>query len=68
MAMALLGYEVALLAHVSAGIYAGPHRARLRTDFEAIVNEILESTKCDAPSGPVPLGRYFHRVILTLLE
>ena len=68
MAMARLGSEVALLAHVSAGIYAGPHKARLRTDFEAIVNELLEHTMCDSPSGPAPLGRYFHRVILTLLE
>ena len=68
MAMARLGSEVALLAHVSAGIYAGPHRARLRADFEAIVNELLEHAKCDSPSGPAPLGRYFHRVILTLLE
>jgi hypothetical protein len=36
MAMARLGIEVALLAHVSAGIYAGPHRAMLHADFEAI--------------------------------
>ena len=69
MAMARLGIEVALLAHVSAGIYAGPHRAMLHADFEAIVNELLEHPKmCNSPSGPVPLGRYFHKVILTLLE
>jgi hypothetical protein len=69
MAMARLGIEVALLAHVSAGIYAGPHRAMLHADFEAIVNELLEdTTMCSSPSGPVPLGRYFHKVILTLLE
>ena len=68
MAMARLGSEVALLAYISAGIYAGPHRARLRDDFGAIVNELLEHTMCASPSGPAPLGRYFHRVILTLLE
>jgi hypothetical protein len=69
MAMARLGIEVALLAHVSAGIYAGPHRAMLHADFVDIVNELLEdTTMCISPSGPVPLGRYFHRVILTLLE
>ena len=68
MAMAQLGTEVALLAHISAGIYAGTHKAKLRADFEDIVNELLEDTMCDSPSGPAPLGRYFHRVILTLLE
>jgi hypothetical protein len=68
MAMARLGIEVALLAHVSAGIYAGPHRAMLHADFVDIVNELLVHTKCISPSGPVPLGRYFDRVILTLLE
>ena len=68
MAMARLGIEVALLAHVSAGIYAGPHRAMLHADFVDIVNELLEHTVCYSPSGPVPLGRYFHKVILTLLE
>jgi hypothetical protein len=68
MAMAQLGTEVALLAHISAGIYAGPHKAKLRADFEDIVNELLEHTMCDSPSGQAPLGRYFHRVILTLLE
>ena len=66
-AMARLECEVALLAHVSAGIYAGPYRARLRSDFEGLVNELLH-VMCETPSGPAPLGRYFQRVILTLLE
>ena len=63
LAMAQMGCDVALLAHVSAGIYAGPHRERLRHDYEQIVNEILT----DPRQRPVPLGHYFERVILTLL-
>ena len=66
-AMARDGSTVALLAHVSAGLYAGPHRDKVRADFEGLVNEILD-TPCATPSGPVPLGRYFERVILPTLS
>lgn len=64
LASAQMGCSVALLAHVSAGIYAGPHKARLKAEYEEIVNEVLT----DARQQPAPLGHYFERVILTLLE
>jgi len=66
-AMARLGCDVALLAHVSAGIYAGEHKQALLADHESLVNDLLD-TPCSAPSGPVPLGRYFQRVVLATLR
>lgn len=65
-AMARHGYDVALLAHVSAGIYAGPHQQALRDDFGDLVNELLD-TPCATPSGAIPLGEYFQRVVLPTL-
>lgn len=67
LALAHTGCDVALLAHVSAGIYAGPWKDHLWRDFEAIVNELL-SEECGTPSGPVPLGRFFDKVCLTKLK
>ena len=64
LAMAMMGHDVALLAHVSAGIYAGPHQKTLRAEFGDIVGEIL----VDARTVPKPLGHYFEKVILTKLH
>lgn len=63
LAMASLGCNVALLAHVSAGIYAGPHRRALWSDFGALVDEVLQ----DPRQQPAPLGCYFERVVLAKL-
>lgn len=63
--MAAMGCDVALVAHVSAGIYAGDaHRARIRREYPVIVQEILLDTR----QQPKPLGCYFERVVLTLLQ
>ena len=67
-AMARERCDIVLLAHISAGIYAGPWRQALRHEFGTIVNELL-AEEYVTPSGKrVPLGRYFTRVVLTLLQ
>ena len=62
LAMAQLGCDVALLAFVSAGIYGGPHRDALRSEFGTIVDEILVD-----PRHQPALGHYFERVVLAVL-
>ena len=53
-AMARLGCDVALLAHVSAGIYAGEHKQALLADFEAIAHALEPSTGLPRPSTDLP--------------
>lgn len=68
-AMAEDGCTIALLAFVSAGIYGGKYRDKLRTDYEKIVNEVLLQKCLTKDSGKeVRLDQYFERVILTKLE
>lgn len=68
-AMAENGCTIALLAYVSAGIYGGEFRDKLRNDYEKIVNNVL-SKKCLTKDSNkvVELGEYFTEVILTKLE
>jgi hypothetical protein len=68
-AMARRGCTVALLAHVSAGIYAGPWRKRIWGEYALIVTELLsEQFEVEGGGGAtVPLGCYFERVVLTKL-
>jgi hypothetical protein len=68
-AMAENGCTIALLAYVSAGIYAGKHQNQLRKDFENLVNELLKK-KCliKGTNKSIELGRYFDKVILTKLK
>jgi len=40
-AMVVAGCTVALLAQVSCGIYAGPHRQRIQAEFKELVDELL---------------------------
>lgn len=63
------GCTIALIAYVSAGIYASnDHRPKIQKDYENIVNEIL-SKECITISGKkVVLGQYFYKVILTKLS
>ena len=65
--MARNGCDVALLAHVSAGIYAGEHKKALLADYESIVNDLLKK-EVKTQSGVVPLGQYFQRVVLVVLR
>ena len=58
---------IALLAHVSAGIYAGRWKERLRDHFPTIVTELLSEQFETEDGRNAPLGRYFERVILTKL-
>ena len=64
--MALRGCEIALLAGVSTGIYAGPHQQQIRQEFADLVNEILDE---DVMAGGerVPLRNCFVKVVWTLL-
>jgi len=63
LAMAQMGVDIALLAHVSSGIYAGPHQHAIRHDFGDLVDEVLR----DERQLPAPLGCYFERVVLAKL-
>ena len=69
-AMALRGCDVALLAGVSTGLYAGDHQPRLLAEFEAIVNEVLSEPiprNAQGGAGPASLGECFVHVIWTRL-
>ena len=62
-AMAALKTDVALLALISCGIYAGPHRRRIFNEFPELVEEILREKVTDTHSR----GHFFHRVIIPML-
>jgi hypothetical protein len=74
LAMAHSGCDVALLAGVSAGLYAGPHKQRINDDFRALVNSLLYEEMNSATLGgrdepsPGTLGECFKRVIWTKLH
>ena len=55
---------VVLLPKIACGLYAGPHRREINDEFQAIVDEVLGEHA--QPSG-LPLGRYFDRVVLTVV-
>jgi len=57
------GADVVVLAGVSTSLYAGPHKADINKDFEALVNEILNK---DIGRG-IKLGQLFQKVIWPLL-
>ena len=55
---------IALVARVSCGIYAGPHRHRAIAEFLVIVNELL-CKPLRSPSGATsPRGGHFRLVIV----
>ena len=61
------GVTVALVARVSCGIYAGPHKRRICKEFSAIVDELLaEIIKCE--TGECPRGSFFKHVIIPILD
>ena len=67
-AMAAHRQDVALLAAVSAGIYAADsHRPRLRSEYKDIVTEVLATAVSDS-EPQLTLGHYFERVVLTKLQ
>lgn len=59
-AMAAEGVDVALLAKISCGIYAGPHKRRINNNFRRVVDEVLGEKVC----GLHTRGEYFERVII----
>ena len=51
---------------MSAGIYCPPEwSTRLRGEYAQIINEVLNEV---VPSSGLQVGRYFHQVILTILQ
>ena len=59
------GIVVALLAQLSGGVYAGPHRKKIQQDYASIVTELL-SEPIAADMG-VTRGHFFHSVLLPRL-
>lgn len=55
---------IALIAMISSGLYAGPHRYQINQDYEGLVNEILNESR--GPAGE-KRGRYFKRVVMCKL-
>ena len=70
LAMAMEGCDAVLLAGVSTGLYAGPHKLRVLADFETIVNELLGERIAHNPFGSAPrsLGECFEEVAWTVLR
>lgn len=67
-AMAAEGCTIALLAYVSAGIYAGPYETMIKNNFKNIVNRVLKRKCRDIKNNKeIELGKYFDNVILTKL-
>ena len=58
------GCTVALLAAVSCGLYAGPHKERIGAALPKIVDELLVEP---VPPHHLPRGLYFERVVVTRL-
>jgi hypothetical protein len=54
--------DIALVARLSCGIYAGPYVTRIQTDFDFILDEVLNE-----PLHGKPRGQYFRKVIVPML-
>lgn len=68
-AMAAEGCTIALLAYVSAGIYAGSYQREIQKDFKSIVNKVLKRKCLNKKNNEIlELGKYFDKVILTKLR
>jgi hypothetical protein len=69
-AMAHCRCDVALLALVSGGLYAGPWLATqdVRGDFKQLVAVLLAEPTGTAEAPGPPLGRHFSHVVLVLLK
>ena len=63
-AMILAGDDIALVARVSCGTYAGPHRTVIDAEFCAMVDEILMEPLQD---GLPQRGQYFDSVVIPML-
>ena len=65
-AMIVEGVDVALVARISCGIYAGTQgsdfRTQINADFLGLVNEILGE-----PLGPSKRGNYFQSVVVPMI-
>lgn len=65
LAMARDGCQVAMVARLSCGLYAANHDDAINRDFPGMVNALL---MIGGPSGQPPLGRFFKRVVIVMLE
>ena len=63
-AMAALETDVALLALISCGIYAGPHRRRIVKEFPKLVEQLLKEKVTETHSR----GHFFQRVVIPMLR
>ena len=63
-AMIEQGVEVALLALVSHGTYAGPFNPQITREYKGIVTELLE----EKGEGGEQRGKYFDRVIVAGID
>ena len=66
-AMAVEGCDVAMMALVSGGLYAGAHRERIDREYVALLDELLVSGGPLGAAVQPPLGGHFARVVLTYL-
>ena len=66
-AMARTECTIAILPQVSGGIYAGPHKRRIREEYCDIVREVLNEPVSTPGGGLVQLGRFFEQVIIAVL-
>jgi hypothetical protein len=55
---------IALVARISCGIYAGPHRDLVNEQFLEIVNELLRETLSSPSNVESPRGSHFRKVIV----
>ena len=66
-AMIADGVDIALIARVSCGVYAGKHRQRINNDFLTILDSILdEQIDCRDPRSPTR-GNHFREVVVPML-
>jgi len=63
-AMICEGVRVAIVARMSCGIYAGPHREAIIKDFNRIVDAVLQEPVLDSDCAR---GQFFVRVVVPLL-
>lgn len=62
-AMAAIGCDVALVARISCGIYAGDHKARINAEYNKLVNEVLD----EQVYSSFTRRQYFDRIAIPML-
>ena len=67
-AMAADGVDIALIAKVSCGIYAGPHKKKINMEFTDVIDEVLGERVCNSHTRSHTRGEYFQDVIVPGLQ